>query len=163
MKIYGIGPKSLAENLEVDLETAQLLSDSFNKTFPGVQSYQYETQGEIALKGYTTNLYDRRYYIENENNAYKVNNYRIQGTGADLLKEVEINICEYLKDKKSRFILPIHDELCIEVSHDEESYVPRQIEKIMEAVTDKVPYLPIVAEVEKTTTNWAEKKPVYFD
>ena len=162
-KLYSIGPVTLASNLDVDLETAQLLSDSFNKTFPGVQSYQYETQGEISLKGYTTNLYDRRYYIENENNAYKVNNYRIQGTGADLLKEVEINICEYLKDKKSRFILPIHDELCIEVSHDEESYVPRQIEKIMEAVTDKVPYLPIVAEVEKTTTNWAEKKPVYFD
>ena len=153
----------MAENLDVDLETAQLLSDSFNKTFPGVQSYQYETQGEISLKGYTTNLYDRRYYIENENNAYKVNNYRIQGTGADLLKEVEINICEYLKDKKSRFILPIHDELCIEVAHDEESYVPRQIEKIMEDVTDKVPYLPIVAEVEMTTTNWADKKPVYFD
>lgn len=79
MKIYGAGPKTLAENLDVDLETAQLLSDSFNKTFPGVQSYQYETQGEISLKGYTTNLYDRRYYIENENNAYKVNNYRIQG------------------------------------------------------------------------------------
>lgn len=33
----------------------------------------------------------------------------IQGTGADALKEVEIKICEYLKDKKSRFILPIHD------------------------------------------------------
>lgn len=153
----------MAENLDVDLETAQTLSDSFNKTFPGVQSYQNETQGEISLKGYTTNLYDRRYYIENENNSYKVNNYRVQGTGADLLKEVEINICEYLKDKKSRFILPIHDELCIEVAHDEEGYVPRQIEKIMEDVTDKVPYLPIVAEVEMTTTNWADKKPVYFD
>lgn len=80
-----------------------------------------------------------------------------------MLKEVEIRVCEYLKDKKSRFILPVHDELCIEVAHDEEGYVPRQIEKIMEDVTDKVPYLPIVAEVEMTTTNWADKKPVYFD
>lgn len=79
MKLYGIGPVTLASNLDVDLETAQTLSDSFNKTFPGVQAYQNETQGEIALKGYTTNLYDRRYYIENSNNAYKINNYRIQG------------------------------------------------------------------------------------
>lgn len=162
-KLYGIGPVTLASNLDVDLETAQTLSDSFNKTFPGVQAYQNETQGEIALKGYTTNLYDRRYYIENSNNAYKINNYRIQGSGADMLKEVEIRVCEYLKDKKSRFILPVHDELCIEVAHDEESYVPREIERIMEDVKDKVPYLPIVAEVEMTTTNWADKKPVYFD
>lgn len=46
---------------------------------------------------------------------------------------------------------------------DEENFVPREIERIMEDVKDKVPYLPIVAEVEMTTTNWAEKKPVYFD
>ena len=163
MKIYGIGPNALAENLDIDLETAQNLSDSFNKTFPGVHTYQNETQGEIALKGYTTNIYGRRYYIENSNNSYKVNNYRIQGSGADMLKEVEIKVCEYLKDKKSRFILPIHDELCVEVAQDEEDIVPREIERIMEDVKDKVPYLPIVAEVEMTDTNWAEKKPVYFD
>lgn len=162
-KLYGIGPVTLASNLDVDLETAQILSDSFNKTFPGVHAYQNETQGEIALKGYTTNLYDRRYYIENSNNAYKINNYRIQGSGADMLKEVEIRVCEYLENKKSRFILPIHDELCIEVAHDEETEVPREIKRIMEDVKDKVPYLPIVAEVEMTITNWAEKKPVYFD
>ncbi len=27
-----------------------------------------------------------------------------------MLKEIEIKICDYLKDKKSRFILPIHDK-----------------------------------------------------
>jgi len=163
LKIYGIGPVSLASNLDIPLETAQLLSDSFNATFPSIQVYQNQTQGEIALKGYTTNLYDRRYYIENSNNGYKVNNYRIQGSGADMLKEVEIKVCEYLKDKKSRFILPIHDELAIEVAKDEVDFVPRKIKEIMEDVKDKVPYLPIVADVEKTTTNWADKEEVYFD
>lgn len=34
-------------------------------------------------------------------------------TGADMLKEIEIKIDAYLKDKKSRFILPIHDrQIC---------------------------------------------------
>lgn len=37
----------------------------------------------------------------------------VQGTCADALKEVEIKICDYLKDKKSRLILPIHDrQIC---------------------------------------------------
>ena len=162
-KIYGIGPKSLASNLDIPLETAQKLSDGFNTTFPGVQVYWNETQGELALKGYTENLYGRKYYIENPNNGYKVNNYRIQGSGADMLKEIEIKVCEYLKDKKSRFILPIHDELCIEVAPEEESFVPKKIKEIMEDVRDVVPYLPIVADVEMTRTNWSEKEEVNFD
>ena len=162
-KIYGIGAKKLATSLDVSLDIAQKLSDGFNATFPGVLGYQNETQGELTIKGYTENLYGRRYYIENPNNGYKVNNYRIQGSGADMLKEVEIKVCEYLKDKKSRFILPIHDELCFEVAPEEESYVPKKIKEIMEDVKDKVPYLPIVAEVECTKTNWSEKESVYFD
>lgn len=162
-KIYGIGAKKLATSLDVPLDIAQKLSDGFNATFPGVLGYQNETQGELTIKGYTENLYGRRYYIENPNNGYKVNNYRIQGSGADMLKEVEIKVCEYLKDKKSRFILPIHDELCFEVAPEEESYVPKKIKEIMEDVKDKVPYLPIVAEVECTKTNWSEKESVYFD
>lgn len=159
-KIYGIGPKSLASNLDIPLDTAQKLSDGFNATFPGVQVYWNETQGELALKGYTSNLYGRKYYIENSNNGYKVNNYRIQGSGADMLKEIEIKVCDYLKDKKSRFILPVHDELCIEVAPEEESFVPKKIKEIMEDVRDVIPYIPIVAEVEMTKTNWSEKEEV---
>lgn len=109
-KLYGIGPKKLAMQLDIPFDIAKNLSDSFNRTFPGILGYQNETQGELVLKGYSENLYGRRYYIENPNNNYKVNNYRIQGSGADMLKEVEIKVCEYLKDKKSRFILPIHDK-----------------------------------------------------
>lgn len=159
-KIYGIGPKALASNLDIPLEDAQKLSDGFNNTFPGVPIYWNQTQGDLSLKGYTENLYGRKYYIENSSNGYKVNNYRIQGSGADMLKEIEIKVCEYLKDKKSRFILPVHDELCIEVVPEEESFVPKKIKEIMEDVRDVIPYMPIVAEVEKTSTNWSEKEEV---
>lgn len=162
-KNYGCGPKTLASNLEIDLETATKLSDAYNQAYPGVAEYQNETQGELNLKGYTTNLYNRKYYIEDMGNGYKFNNYRIQGSGADMLKEVEIKVCEYLKDKKSKFILPIHDELAFEVAPEEEAFVPKKIKEIMEDVKNKVPWVPIVAEVEKTNTTWAEKKEVYFE
>lgn len=49
------------------------------------------------------------------------------------------------------------------VAPEEESFVPQKIKEIMEDVKDKVPFVPIVAEVEMTRTNWAEKKEVYFD
>lgn len=54
-------------------------------------------------------------------------------------------------------------ELCFEVSPDEKDYVPRKIKEIMEDVKDKIPYIPIIAEVECSDTNWKDKHPVYFD
>lgn len=160
MKNYGCGAKTLAENLSIDLETATKLSDAYNNAYPGVIKYQQKVQAELALKGYVTNLYGRKYYIENSTNYYKGNNYVIQGTGADALKEVEIKICEYLKDKKSRFILPIHDELALEIAPGEEDTVPKKVKELMESVGDVIKWCPMVAEVEMTDTNWAEKHEV---
>ena len=146
--------------MNIDIETATKLSDAYNEAYPGVIEYQKCVQAELNLKGFITNLYGRRYYIEKSTNFYKGNNYLIQGTGADALKEVEIKICDYLKDKKSRFILPIHDELSIEVHPDEESYVPKKIKELMESISDTINHVPMVAEVEMTETNWSEKKGV---
>jgi len=160
VKNYGCGAATLAENLDIDIETATKLSNAYNEAYPGVIEYQKAVQAQLALKGYVSNLYGRRYYIEKSTNYYKGNNYVIQGTGADALKEVEIKICDYLKDKKSRFILPIHDELAIEVHPDEEDEVPKKIKEFMESVGDVIKYLPMVAEVEMTETNWAAKHEV---
>ena len=159
-KNYGCGAKTLASNLNIDLETATKLSDAYNNAYPGVIKYQQKVQSELAIKGYVTNLYGRRYYLESSTNYYKANNYLIQGTGADALKEVEIKICDYLKNKKSRFILPIHDELAIEVAPGEENEVPKKIKEFMESVNDVIKWIPMVAEVEMTKTNWADKKGV---
>ena len=139
------------------MEIATKLSDAYNQAYPGVIEYQKTVQSQLALKGYVTNLYGRRYYLEKSTNYYKANNYVIQGTGADALKEVEIKICEYLKDKKSRFILPIHDELALEIAPEEESFVPQKIQELMESIGDTIKYVPMVAEIEMTDTNWAEK------
>ena len=159
-KNYGCGAKTLASNLGVDLDIATKLSNAYNNAYPGVIQYQQAVQAEMNIKGYVTNLYGRRYYIENSSNFYKANNYVIQGSGADALKEAEIKIYEYLKDKKSRFILPIHDELAIEVHPDEESFVPKKIKEFMEGCNDVIKYVPMLVEFEKTTTNWSEKKEI---
>lgn len=159
-KNYGCGAKTLASNLNIDLVTATKLSDAYNNAYPGVIEYQKAVQAELNLKGFVSNLYGRRYYIEKSTNFYKGNNYVIQGTGADALKEAEIKICEYLKDKKSRFILPIHDELAIEVAPEEESYVPKAVKEMLESCGEVIKWVPMVVEVESTDTNWAEKKEV---
>ena len=43
---------------------------------------------------------------------------------------------------------------------DEESYVPKAIKEMMESIGNTIKYVPMVAEVEATDTNWASKKEV---
>ena len=159
-KNYACGAKTLADNLGVDLETATKLSNAYNEAYPGIRVYQNKVQSDLTLKGYVQNLYGRRYYIEKSTNYYKGSNYLIQGTCADGLKEAEIEICEYLKDKKSRFILPVHDEVIIEVHPDEEEEVPKKVKEIMEKIGNTMPFVPFLSEVEMTDSNWANKKEV---
>jgi DNA polymerase-1 len=156
---YGAGAKTLAINLDVPFETAELLRNSYLTTFPGITDYNKKVNSMLTLKGYIENLYGRKYYIENSNNYYKGGNYLIQGSCADMLKEIEVRICTYLRDKKSTFIMAIHDELIFNVVNGEE-YIVKDIKTLMESVREKVPFVPIVADVEKTTTNWAEKEKV---
>lgn len=159
-KNYQCGAKTLASNLNIDLETATKLSDAYNKAYPGIKDYNNQVQAELNAKGFITNLYGRRYYIENSNNYYKGGNYLIQGSCADGLKEAEIEIYEYLKDKKSRMILPIHDEVVFEVAPEEESFVPKKVKEIMEKIGVVIDRVPMVAEVEMSDTYWSEKKEV---
>ena len=159
-KNYQCGAKTLSENLNIDLETATKLSDAYNKAYPGIKEYNNNVNAEMNMKGYVTNLYGRRYYIEKSTNFYKAGNYLIQGTCADGLKEAEIEIQEYLKNKKSRLILPVHDELIFEVAPEEEDEVPKRVKEIMEKIGEVLKYIPMVSEVEMTETNWSEKKEV---
>jgi DNA polymerase I-like protein with 3'-5' exonuclease and polymerase domains len=106
---YGVGTKKLAEQLSVPMTIAEKLRKSYSDTFPGVAVYNREVSKMLALKGFVENLYGRKYYIESSNNYYKGSNYLVQGSAADSLKSVEIKICEYLADKKSRFLMAIHD------------------------------------------------------
>ena len=124
--------------------------------FRSIAIYNKKVNATLALKGFAENLYGRRYYMESSNNYYKTSNYLIQGSCADSLKSIEILIYEYLKDKKSKFIMAIHDEVCISVA-DDETYVIKHIKELMENVADKIPYIPIVCEIEHTKTNWADK------
>lgn len=152
-KNYGAGAKTLAINLDIDMETAEKLSQSYIDTFPGVLSYNKKVYEMLNLKGFVESLYGRRYYINESKNYYKGGNYLIQGSAADLLKEAEIKIGEYLEDKQSKMIMLIHDEIAFEVVDGEEYIIPI-VKGIMEEAKSKIPYIPLVCSVDKTTTNW---------
>lgn len=156
MRNYGGGDAKAAEVLEIELEQAKAMNRGYTEAFPLVVQYQKWVDAVMDKQGYIENLYGRRYYLNNPNRFYKCANYLIQGSSADMLKEKMILIDKYIRDKKlkMRLVLCVHDELVFDVPTGEEHHVT-----IIRQMMEHAPNIsiPIVAEVERTTTTWADK------
>lgn len=157
LRNYGGSARACAEQLEVTLEEATALVNGYTKAFPLVITYQNKVIEQMQRKGYCINMSGRRYYVANSDKHYKVTNYLIQGSCADDLKKKMIQINTFLTENKykTRMLLCVHDELIFEVYDGEEFIIPK-IKEIMEHAPDVM--IPIIAEVEKSNTCWADKK-----
>lgn len=162
MKNYAGGLKAAMESLGLDRDTAQKMLDGWTAAYPGVQKYQDAIAQAASDKGYVRNFFGRRYYIENLEKAYKLANYVIQGTCADLLKESIIKKDEFIRKNRldARILLPVHDELQTRVPTYERHIYPELV-RFMEDYERF--YIPLTSDLELTSTNWAEKKVVKLD
>lgn len=166
MRNYGGGDVTAAETLDITLDQAKAMNKGYTDAFPLVVTYQDRVIDRARQAGYVQNLYSRRYYLSNWNRHYKLANYLIQGSCADMLKEKMIQIDEFLTEngilwELFRPILSVHDELQFEdvMATGKYDWAIARIKAIMED-TPKL-MVPIVAEAEVTKTNWAEKKPLH--
>lgn len=157
--VYGGSLKKIQSILaDTEAEIVEKLYRGFQTRFECVKSYgHYVSKKWIQNGGYVTNLLGRRYYITNQDDVYKLNNYLIQGSAADAIKLVIIRVDRYLKDHnyKTRLQGCIHDELCICVAEGEHDVIYK-IKKLMETTVKT--FVPLVAEISVSSTNWAEKK-----
>lgn len=138
------------------IEQAYRIQSSIFKAAPEIKDFLKKVQSTAENRGYVRNWLGRRYYFSDKRYSYKAPNHLIQGGAAEIIKIAMNQVDEYLKDKKSRLLLSIHDELIIEVYYGEE-YVIEDIKNIMENI---YPYkrLPLLVEVEYSEKNLADKK-----
>jgi DNA polymerase-1 len=156
--IYGASLRKVQEAVaDADPETVERLYRGFHERFKHVATYGNWVSSQWAKNnGYVTNLFGRRYYINDSKNVYKLNNYLIQGSAADMIKLCIIRIDNMLRKGgyKTRLQGCIHDEICICVAPDEHDVIYK-IQYIMEHTVKT--YVPIVAEIEVSQTTWADK------
>lgn len=159
--IYGSSLKKIQEILaDCDPTVVARLYNGFKSKFKDVKTYSnWVSRNWVKNNGYVTNLLGRRYYIDNPKDVYKLNNYLIQGSAADMIKLVIIRVDTYLRTHgfKTRLQGCIHDELCICIAEGEHDIIYK-IKKIMETTVKT--YVPLIAEISISNTNWAEKKGV---
>ena len=156
-KNYGATAATLMAQFGFEPEVAKKMDEAYYAAFPKILDYQRLVRDTFTRRGFVKNRYGRRYYLGNKRFVYKLYNYIIQGTCADMLKDKIIEVDSLLLPYKSRFQMNIHDELSFEIYKGEEFLIPA-IKKIMEDVDWMT--VPVVADVEVTKTNWAEKEDV---
>ena len=157
LKNYQGGIGAIMQQLDVPQDIAKSLDDAYYKNFPGVKGYQKWVENELTNYGRVKNLYGRAYFMRSPSNYYRACNYVIQGTCADLVKIAEIKVDELLKGKKSKFLLPIHDEFMCLIHKDEMDLIPK-IKEIMQDTKVEIPLIPMISEVEYSEISWADKK-----
>ncbi len=162
--MYGVSAFGLSQSTNMTPQEAAVFIEVYFKRYPKVKEYLDSSIERAKELGYATTLLGRRRYIPeiNSSNRHKREfaervaiNTPIQGTAADLVKVVMIEIAKEfkMKDVKSKMILQVHDELVFEVHKDELEWIKKMIKDKMES-TVKLK-VPIKVDM-KIGKNWLE-------
>lgn len=138
---------------DYDDETIHRIDDAYYKAFPGVKKYHEYCYEICKTAPYAVNLFGVKYYGLS---GHKLINCLVQGSGAYFLKEKICALDKYITENnlKSRMQMQIHDEISFEIAEGEEEHVYK-FKEIMQQFDDA--YVPIIADLEFTTTTWGEK------
>ena len=125
-KLYGGGvgsadkPGRMTKLLQMPFHEASAFIESFDEQFASVKRFMKQLVREAKKEGEAWNLFGRKYVIEEEW-AYKITNYMIQGTAADVLKMAILRLDWFLRTRWSHpqlgILNSIHDEKMIEVPY----------------------------------------------
>eukprot|EP01124_Arcella_intermedia_P031700 TRINITY_DN7229_c0_g2_i1.p1 TRINITY_DN7229_c0_g2~~TRINITY_DN7229_c0_g2_i1.p1 ORF type:complete len:1068 (-),score=314.05 TRINITY_DN7229_c0_g2_i1:20-2920(-) len=152
--LYGMGPKSLAMELEVSKAEAQKLIETFNARYSAIHNYIQFSINYCKSNGFVETILGRRRYFGNiystafrEKSAAERQavNTISQGSAADIAKKAMIDVEDYISkhNSKARLVLQMHDELLYEVPLEESKQFMEKLKHLMEnAVKLSVP-LPV--------------------
>ena len=133
------------------------IDDAYYKAFPGVKGYHQYCYDRAAASSNTANLFNVRYYNVS---GHKLINMLIQGSAAYYLKIKERQIYDYCKANNvySKWQMQVHDELFWEYDDRDDPSIILKFKEIMEDWDDTL--VPLIAEVDMSTTTWDAKKGV---
>jgi DNA polymerase I-like protein with 3'-5' exonuclease and polymerase domains len=155
-KNYGAQLNKIREMFpDKSLEECRQIDGAYYAAFPGVKEYHRYCETIAYQQAAVINLFGVYYWNVS---GHKLKNLLIQGSAAYFLKLKIIEIDKYLQTKHSKIQMQIHDELSFEWDPRDGFEIFAEIKALMEVWDDCK--IPIVADMEITTTNWKEKHEV---
>lgn len=140
--LYGSGLAKLAEGLHTDQDAARVIKDAYLDAIPGIAQLSTQLKARAKQGRPIRTWGGRQYYVEPprfdpeegrwRSFEYKMLNYLIQGSSADISKDA---IIEYdAKKQHGTFLLMVHDELVIKVHKDHLASEMQILKECMESV-----------------------------
>jgi DNA polymerase-1 len=159
--LYGAGNDKLATTTGVPLGEVEDLQREFNAAYAGVPAFQHAIQ-QVAKQrqrdegvAYVRSPLTNRKFVGEQGKEYKLVNFIIQGTQAELLKMKMLEVDAAGLGDALR--LPIHDELILEVNDED---VPEAVQTLREIMNDSTLLsVPITAGV-AIGKKWGEKRDI---
>ena len=166
--IYGISQYGLAKQINVSNYEAEEFLNSYFSKFPEIKVYMDQTIKFCRKSGYVNNIFGRRSHFLNINDKnYNVRNFQeraainapIQGSASEIMRLAMIRLEKKLNDKKNKktkMLLQIHDELIFETHKDEVKRISKIIIDEMSSVAKSDQHsfsIPLTVDI-NSGDNW---------
>lgn len=121
--IYGAGIPKLAKTAGIPEEEMRTVAAMFDEAYPGVKLMQSRIAREAMQRlrsegiAYSRSPLTNRKYAAEDNREYALVNYTIQGMSAEILKIKLLQL--HAAGLGNYMLLPIHDEVMLEVPDDD--------------------------------------------
>ncbi|MBK6598841.1 MAG: DNA polymerase I [Proteobacteria bacterium] len=162
--IYGMSAFGLARQLGIDRGSAANYVELYFDRYPGVKRYMDETRAHAKEAGFVETVFGRRLYLPDirarnrqlqqyaERTAI---NAPMQGTAADIIKKAMLSVDAWCRREpgRARLIMQVHDELVLEVRHDEIETVRAAVREHMATAAEL--RVPLKVDI-GTGANWDE-------
>ncbi|HEV2105010.1 MAG TPA: DNA polymerase, partial [Candidatus Eisenbacteria bacterium] len=149
--MYGMGARSLAQQMGLELAEARAFIDGYFTAYAGVRHFLDRTLAEARERGWVQTLLGRRRYLpqlRGDDGAARAFaeraaiNTPLQGSAADLVKLAMLRVDAALRRDApgARLLLQVHDELLVECPAADAAAVAERVRAEMEgAYTLAVP------------------------
>ena len=168
--IYGISQYGLAKQINVSNQDAEEFLNAYFAKFPEIKLYMDKTIKFCRKSGYVNNIFGRKSHFININDKnYNVRNFQeraainapIQGSASEIMRLAMIRLDKRLKEqknKKTKMLLQIHDELIFETSKEEVKRISKIIIEEMSSVVKSEYHsfsIPLTVDL-NIGDNWGE-------
>lgn len=160
--IYGMGYKTLSQNLKIEPNLAKEYINKYFENFTSIKTYFEKVKQDAKKNGFIQTLFGRKRYFDFDNaNAKFIAMFEresinsiLQGSAADIIKLAMLKLNEEIDDNK-KLILQIHDELIFEVKDELSNGFIQKASNIMENIVKLRVKLKTSSNIAK---NWGELK-----
>jgi DNA polymerase I len=157
-RLYGAGVAKQALTAGVAEQQMRTVSDAFDTRFPGMAFFQKQIEDAGVRRyreegqGYVYTWTGRRLPCD-EDRAYTLVNYLIQGGAAEVFKSNLIKLDQ--ADLTELLIVPVHDEIVLNAPREDVQEIMKTVQECM--TTREGWAVPLTSGIDGPMENWGEK------